>query len=93
MLQLASLFEKFNGEGTVFGSVNQKDFNALAHLEPTSVIVSAFNNIAKPIDDRIEITSCNANELARTRDTLLPKLISGELRLPDEQQPAKTVTA
>ena len=93
MIQLASLFEKFNGEGTVFGSINQKDFNALAHLEPTSVIVSAFNNIAKPIDDRIEITSCNANELARTRDTLLPKLISGELRLPDEQQPAKTVTA
>ena len=93
MLQLASLFEKFNGEGTVFGSINQKDFNALPHLEPTSVVVSAFNNIAKPIDDRIEITSCNANELARTRDTLLPKLISGELRLPVEQQPAKTVIA
>ena len=93
MRQMAALFEKFNGEGTVFGSINKKDFNALPHLEPASSVVSAFTNIARPMDDKIETNTCGINELSKLRDTLLPKLISGELRLPDATQAEQQLEA
>ena len=93
ILQMAPLFETFNGEGTVFGSINQKDFKALPHVEPIAEAVKAFDDFAKSLDRRIEMATLNISNLTNLRDTLLPKLISGELRIPEATQAAQELEA
>ena len=61
-------------------------------VPPSNIMNCEDNPIPRLLDKEISIR-LQTNDLTKLRDTLLPKLISGELRLPDEQQPAKTVTA
>ena len=76
-------FKIYEGEGTVFGSINQKDFKNLIQLKVPEVLVSKFEINAGALDYKIELNSLNIIELTKLRDTLLPKLMSGELRIPD----------
>jgi type I restriction enzyme S subunit len=46
---------------------------------PSEELRSNFNKIAKPILERIAISLFRQTNLRRTRDLLLPKLISGEV--------------
>lgn len=81
MNNLSKNFEVFEGEGTVFGSINQKDFNGLPQISHPPELVSIFNSLCAGWDKKIELTSLQVNGLTKLRDTLLPKLISGELEL------------
>jgi type I restriction enzyme S subunit len=47
---------------------------------PPSALIQAFTNIAKPMFDRINRNTEQSRTLANLRDTLLPKLMNGELR-------------
>ena len=60
---------------------------------PSPQVKSQYLNFATLYEQQIGAKNQEITSLGNLRDTLLPKLISGELRLPDEQQPAKTVTA
>lgn len=86
MLQLRARLNVYEAEGTVFGSINQKDLKALPQLSVTSELVRGFDALAGAIDSKIELNSLNALGLAKFRDTLLPKLLSGELRVPDAEK-------
>jgi type I restriction enzyme S subunit len=79
----ADEFSRFESEGTVFGSISKKDFHAIQCVIVPSKIVEAFEQLCEPIDDRIEAAELESRTLAALRDTLLPKLISGELRVRD----------
>lgn len=46
-------------------------------------MLSAFNEFCQPWYDRIVEAKRETRTLTELRDTLLPKLISGELRVPD----------
>jgi len=54
-------------------------------LPPDPVIASAAEPMLRAFQSRIAATDEQANSLARLRDTLLPRLISGKLRLPEAQ--------
>ena len=41
-----------------------------------------FSELVSPLDARIEVAVRESETLAELRDTLLPKLISGEIRTP-----------
>ncbi|MFH7321250.1 restriction endonuclease subunit S, partial [Desulfurivibrio sp. D14AmB] len=86
MLQLREYFKVFEGEGTVFGSINQKDFKALPMLGIPAELVEEFEVLAGGFDEKIEIGTESVSNLVQLRDTLLPKLISGQLRIPDAEQ-------
>lgn len=95
MSNLSKHFEVFEGEGTVFGSINQKDFKALPQIKVTTDVIAKFDEHCGVWDKKIEIVSEQIGNLTKLRDTLLPKLISGELRL-DEIEAAveqETVSA
>ena len=79
-------FDIFNSEGTVFGSINGKDLKAFPIIIPTITVLSAFENLAKPIDQAIRIRTEEIRVLTDLRETLLPKLISGELSIPDTEK-------
>ena len=49
-------------------------------------ILASFNRIAEPLFKRIVLNKQKSRTLAALRDSLLPKLISGELRVPDAEK-------
>lgn len=83
MKSLHKLFDSFDGEGTVFGSINKKTLSAIQILLPSDGIVEQFNNIASSFDDRIRSLSDESSRLSLLRDTLLPRLMSGEIEVPE----------
>jgi type I restriction enzyme S subunit len=50
---------------------------------PSDAVLTAFSELVRPIIDRAHLTQIQ--ELAALRDTLLPRLISGQLRLPEAE--------
>jgi type I restriction enzyme S subunit len=50
---------------------------------PSDDVLAGFSNVIRPLVDRSHLTQIQ--ELATLRDTLLPRLISGQLRLPDAE--------
>ena len=66
--------------------VNKADFERLPFVAPPKVVLDYFDRLASPIDDRVESNEVESRTLATLRDTLLPKLISGELRVRDAKE-------
>ncbi len=81
LYSIQSQFDIFNGEGTVFGSINKSDLGNMNIVLPAQEKISQFEKIASQLDEMI-LTNWNENQkLAQIRDTLLPKLMSGELEV------------
>ena len=92
VIQLGQALSSYDSEGTVFGSINQKNLNSLLVIAPSKEILSVFSQIVGATDSRIKSLSEEVSTLAELRDTLLPKLLSGELSLAAaEEQLADTV--
>ncbi len=82
--KLESLMEeikKFNDEGTVFGSISKGDFQKMEIVIPPDDSVKKFEAEVKPINDKVIKNSTQICTLQTLRDTLLPKLMSGEVRI------------
>lgn len=82
---LKPYFEMYDGEGTVFGSINKKDFQALPVVVPSEEVFRAFEAVVAPLDAAVENNEQKLRSLTQVRDTLLPRLISGQLRMPEAQ--------
>lgn len=79
--QLMDEIKRFNDEGTVFGSISKSDFEKIEITIPPYDKISSFEDVAKPINDKV-IKNCHQIvKLENLRDTLLPKLMSGEVRV------------
>ena len=76
-------FEEYEHTGTVFGAINKGQFEALKVTEPDPRVVEAFDTMAVNLDARIRSNIRESHILAALRDTLLPELVSGEVRLRD----------
>ena len=81
MQSLQEVFSRYEAEGTVFGSINKTDFQTLSQLSPPNEIIEAFERLIFPLDQSVENNENESRTLAQTRDTLLPKLLSGEIRV------------
>ncbi|WP_426208057.1 restriction endonuclease subunit S [Pseudomonas sp. TWR2-1-1] len=90
---LKTHFELYDGEGTVFGSINKKDFQALPVFLPGESLLEAFEGLVAPLDAGIENNERRLRALTQLRDTLLPRLISGQLRLPEAEAMVEEVDA
>ena len=77
--------QQYEHTGTVFGAINKKQFKALKTVEPKLAAVELFETFVLPLDERIRLNVSESRTLSGLRDTLLPKLISGELRVPDAE--------
>ena len=73
--------EQFNHTGTVFGSISKSDFEEFAIVIPPKNTVDSFQKEVKPIDDKVIYNCKQIHTLEKLRDTLLPKLMSGEIRV------------
>ena len=78
---LMAQIKQFEDSGTVFGSIGKDDFNKLKNILPSSKLVEKFQAQAAPLDEKIYKNTLQIKTLTRLRDTLLPKLMSGEVRV------------
>jgi type I restriction enzyme S subunit len=83
---LQGVFESYNSEGTVFGAINGKDLASIHIVAPSTEAIAAFNSQCLPMDESIQSNTLETEHLTTIRDTLLPKLISGEIRIPDAEK-------
>lgn len=81
MLSLQKELNVFNGEGTVFGSINRNSLNAMSIKQPPIELVDKFEKLVAPIDALILTNHDEICHLQSIRDALIPKLMSGELDL------------
>ncbi len=79
MYSLRKQLEVFNGEGTVFGSINRNSLNDMPIIIPTADAIEEFERIVAPMDTQIRNNYDEICRLQEMRDTLLPRLMSGEL--------------
>lgn len=69
------------GEGTVYNAVTKAFLQNMKILVPPMEIRSAFENFVAPMDELILRTEQAATAPARMRDVLLPRLLSGQVRV------------
>ncbi len=81
MKSIMEEIKQFNETGTVFGSISKGDFENLEIIIPEKRLVERFQSKTKPIDDKIILNCFQISTLEKLRDTLLPKLMSGEVRV------------
>jgi type I restriction enzyme, S subunit len=72
-----------NKQTTGLGHVTVADLKRLLVVKPDSKSLDIFNRIVGPVQQRIFENERQATSLASLRDTLLPRLISGQLQLPE----------
>ena len=83
MFALKQHLNVFNGEGTVFGSINKNDMASLPVLIPSGNVLRQFEELVSPMDATIEANYAESCNLQSARESLLPRLMSGELSVAD----------
>ena len=72
---------KAMSHGSVFSTITRDTFQSINLIKPTLAIFVAFEKAASTLFDQIRANVLESRTLADTRDTLLPKLMSGEIRV------------
>ena len=71
--------------------VSNGDMASLEVIIPPEVLRSAFRHVVAPFFERLQVSKEETQSLAATRDLLLPKLMSGEIRIKDAEKMVETV--
>jgi type I restriction enzyme S subunit len=69
--------------GAVQLKLNQGNLKSIPFLNPGEILLGKLGELIAPIFGQIRDVSDESRSLTQLRDTLLPKLLSGELRVPD----------
>ena len=74
---------KANASGTTFAEISKRNFRPLKIIVPETGPLSLFDGIFDQIFEKITVNDLESRTLAALRDSLLPKLMSGEVRVED----------
>jgi type I restriction enzyme S subunit len=72
---------KCAANGSVFQEISKSNFRKLPFILPSKEHCNAFNKIIQPFFERISSNQTQIHTLEKLRDALLPKLMSGEVRV------------
>lgn len=78
---LLNEIKQYNDNGTVFGSISKSDFENLDIVIPDKDTILKFQKQINPIDDKIINNNNEIQTLIQTRDGLLSRLMSGEVKI------------
>jgi type I restriction enzyme S subunit len=76
---LEETVQLFGSTGTTMTNLSKGKFAALKILRPDKTLILRFHEIVKPMFDQIQSLIKQRTTLIRSRDLLLPRLISGKL--------------
>ncbi len=72
--------------GSTFLEISKSSFRPILVTTPPEALMKEFDRIARPLYSRVVCNEVSSRALAKLRDTLLPRLLSGELRIPDAER-------
>jgi type I restriction enzyme S subunit len=81
LLKLKPTIELFGATGATMTNLSKGKFEKLLILKPTDVLIENYHDATKSIFEEIKNLSLQNINLKKTRDLLLPRLISGKLKL------------
>lgn len=84
---------KARANGSTFMEISKKAFKPIPAIVPSVAVLDFFENIASSIFSRIFCNEEQIQSLTNLRDTLLPRLISGQLRIADAEAELEKATA
>lgn len=76
--------------GTIFDTITRQSFSLIDTVIPPSRVAEAFEIVIEPTMRRILSNLKESRALASMRDTLLPELVSGRIRIPEPEQPGSS---
>lgn len=77
--------------GTTVIHLAKSDIDTFRILRPGDFLLRAFADIAQPLLDQTVVNALHSRTLAQTRSFLMPKLIAGEIRVPQFGQAEGTL--
>lgn len=78
---LSNQFDVFNGDGTVFGCIGKDAFLALPFVSAPQEVLEKTLPYLDSFENKIFSNAQQIRALSATRDTLLPKLMNGEIEV------------
>ena len=72
--------------GTVFDTITTRTLAELDAAKPSRELLATFEEVTRPVMERIRALWIESETMSALRDTLLPKLISGNLRVKDAEK-------
>lgn len=75
-----------NANGSTFQEISKKNFRPIPYVLADEPVRRSFDDLVKPMFERLAVLSMENRDLANLRDTLLPKLMSGELRVGEARE-------
>ena len=85
--------ERRTDVGTILDALNVRSIPSLQFMLPTPAVLSLAEQTLRPLRASMESNFARSAQLAKLRDTLLPRLISGKLRLPEVKEQAEHALA
>lgn len=83
---LSAFREIAAGKATTMGHVQRRHLSSALAVVPPTHALDVMSGIMEPLLARTITNNMESRTLATIRDTLLPKLLSGELRVPDAER-------
>ncbi|MBA1446977.1 MAG: hypothetical protein FE835_19215, partial [Gammaproteobacteria bacterium] len=77
--------ERYNA-GSAVPTLNRNHVHNVSQLIPYMTTIDAYGDFIATLYKRKHHNSVEVDQLAKLRDTLLPKLLSGQLRIPDAEK-------
>lgn len=81
---LSGHIRDLGSSGSTTLNLNKSQFSKIQIVKPTDEILEEFTNIVHPFFEQILNLTIENQKLSDLRDTLLPKLLSSEIEIPDE---------
>ena len=72
--------------GSTFAEISKKVFRSIPVIVPPESALAAYENYIRPLYDRIVKNEKEFTSLTQARDLLLPKFMSGEIRIHDPEK-------
>lgn len=76
-------FNALGSTSSIVTAINSTMIKAIEFLIPTKSIVEKFDELIKPLFNKIMLNTKQIQTLTKTRDELLPRLMNGEVRVND----------
>ncbi|RYG20768.1 MAG: restriction endonuclease subunit S [Chitinophagaceae bacterium] len=78
MQSLLAPIKEYEDNGTVFGAIGKEDFKKIKNPLPDKDLIEKFEETVSPLDKKIYENTVQIKNLEKLRNTLLPKLMTGE---------------
>ena len=85
MKRIKSLLDGVGSNGATMTNVNKTKFESIKILYPGNYLTNCFFEFSMPIFQKILVLSKVNQSLQQARDRLLPKLMTREIEIPDQE--------